>query len=392
MKRLASLVLFVFAAQLHTVAEPLIGGVLRHEGAHEIAVVFTEPVDASSLVNSDNYSIAPGSISTIRIAATNQGAILRVSGLSGATSGILNISGVLDPSGNLLPAASLEFDVTARAWVQVGDNELGFRSEVVGVPENGFDLFNGGVMQRDHYDDATYVAEQFSGDFDARVRVEYVEPAGAGAKAGIMIRESLDENKQRPVDPFDPAQAFSRYVELAVSAPVSALNEPNSAHQIWQRAEFPSMETLSLAVTNDAPPAFPDAWLRVVRIGNEFKMYRGTDGANWTQISGASFNPPLATNVYVGVAFSASNNDIPPETELRKSFVAKFRDYQLTTPNEVGGNISIQHRGDHAEVTWDGWTLQTAPTVLGPWDDLTTATSPLRVNFTDPKRFYRLKK
>jgi hypothetical protein len=122
-------------------------------------------------------------------------------------------------------------------------------------------------------------------------------------------------------------------------------------------------------------------------------MYRGADGANWTQIGGATFNPPLATNVYVGVAFSASNNDIPPETELRRSFVAKFRDYELTTEtNEVGGNLSIQNRGDHAEVIWDGWTLQTATTLFGQWDDLTTATSPLRVNFTEPMRFYRLKK
>ena len=153
------------------------------------------------------------------------------------------------------------------------------------------------------------------------------------------------------------------------------------------------METLSLTVTNDAAPAFPDAWLRVERIGHQFKMYRGSDGANWTQIGGATFNPPLSTNVYVGVAFSASNNDIPPETDLRKSFLAKFREYELKTKtNEVGGNISIAHRGDHAEVTWDGWTLQTAATVLGPWDDLTTATSPLRVNFTEPKRFYRLRK
>src|SRR5687768_1483903 len=101
MKRLASLILFVFAAQLHSQAEPLIGGVLRHEGAHEISVLFTEPVDASSLVNADNYSIVPGSISTIRIAATNQGAILRVTGLNNVQSGILNISGMFDRSGNM---------------------------------------------------------------------------------------------------------------------------------------------------------------------------------------------------------------------------------------------------------------------------------------------------
>lgn len=392
MKRLAGFLLFLTTIGAQAVPEPQIGAVLRNGNGYDISIIYTEPVDVGTLGTPENYAISPGSLSTVRIVATNQGALLRVTSSTPNTSGTVTLSNMTDPSGNALPVVTFPFDITSRRWAQIGANELGFRSEVIGIPENGFDLFNGGIQQRDEYDDATFAGEQVSGDFDVKVRVDFVEPAGAGAKAGIMIREHLDENKTRPLDPFDPAQAFSRYVELAVRAPQSVLGEGDSSHHIYQRAVFASFDTLELAVTNDAAPAFPDAWLRIERVGNQFKMYRGSDGANWLQIGGATFDPALTNNIWVGLAFSAQNDDIPAATELRKSFVAKFREYELTPKTSELGPLRIQFVGDHAEVTWEGaGTLQTAPTVTGPWSDISAATSPYPVNFNESMRFYRLR-
>jgi hypothetical protein len=387
-----ALLIFLLTFTARAFPEPKLGLVVQHGSAYDISVIFTEPVDVGSLGNPENYSVSPGSIAALRLCATNQGVILTVNGLQPGLPGVVNISGVMDPGGNLLPGASLEFTVGNLLWATIGANELGLNSEVVSLPDDGFDLFSGGIQQRDEYDDATFVGEKISGNFDVKVRVDYVDPAGAGAKAGIMIREELDAGRTRPLDPDDPAQAFSRYLELSVQAPRTVLDQPGAGHQIWQRAVSPSIDTLSLTVTNDAPPAFTNAWLRIERTGQQFNLYRGVDGVVWQQIGGATFNPPLATNVYVGLAFSPQNDDIPASSGLRKSFVAKFRDYELTPTTSAENNLRIQIVGDHAEVRWDSdWTLQTAPTVFGDWSDLTTATSPYRVDLNQPMRFFRLR-
>lgn len=390
MKAKAFAILFLFLAAITAPAapEPQLGDVLKHAGAHEISVIFTEPVDVGTLANPENYSIVPGTIVALRLCATNQGVILTVTGLQTGNQGAVNISGILDPMGNELPPASLDFKVINREWAQIGANELGLPSEVVALPDAGFDVFSGGIQQRDEYDDATFVGEQVSGSFDVKVRVDYVDPAGAGAKAGIMIREQLDTGKTRPLDPSDPAQAFSRYVELSVQAPTTLLGQPGAGHQIWQRPVVGNLDTISLTVTNDAPPAFTNAWLRVTRSGQLFTMYRGINGQQWEQLGSATFNPPFATNVYVGLAFSPQNDEVPPDD--RKSFLARFRDFKLEATSE--NNLRIQIVGDHAEVSWDSnWTLQTATSVLGDWSDLPTATSPYRVNLNERMRFFRLK-
>ena len=387
---LAILFVFFSALALQATPEPQLGDVLRYSDWHEISVIYSEPVDVPSLSNPENYSVSPGNIIGLRLCATNQGVTLTVSGLHIGDPGVLNISGVLDTSGNLLPGASLQFAVPDKLWATIGANELGFKPDVTAFPEHGFDLFSGGDQQRDEYDDATFVGESFPGNFDVKVRVDYVEPAGAGAKAGIMIREQLDDRKTRPLDPDDPAQAFSRYVELSVQAPVNALGQPGAQHQIWQRAVSPSLETIYIDPTNNAAPAFTNAWLRIERNGPLFNMYRSVDGKKWEQLGSVTFDPPLATNVYVGLAFSPQNDDIPFDTGLRKSFVAKFREYDLQ--QIADNNLRIKIVADHAEVSWDSnWTLQTAPTLTGQWTDLPLATSPYRVNLTEPTGFYRLR-
>jgi hypothetical protein len=392
MKTKAIAILFLFFATVATQAtpEPQLGDVLRHDNTHEISVIYTEPVDVGSLGNPENFSVPGHNILNMRLCATNQGVILTVAPFQTGDQSVVNISGVLDTSGNLLPAASLQFAVSSLLWATIGANELGFIPDVTAFPDHGFDLFSGGDQQRDEYDDATFVGERFSGNFNVKVRVDYVEPAGAGAKAGIMIREQLDEGKTRPLDPDDPAQAFSRYVELSVQAPVNALGQPGAGHEIWQRAVSPSLETISVTVTNDAPPAFTNAWLRIERNGPLFNMYRSVDGKQWQQLGSATFDPPLSTNVYVGLAFSPQNDDIPFDTGLRKSFVAKFREYDLQ--QIADNNLRIKIVADHAEVSWDSnWTLQTAPTLTGDWTDLPLATSPYHVDLTEPTRFYRLR-
>lgn len=371
-------------------AEPKLG-VLKNGNIFELSLIFEEPVDTISLQNPESYAISAGEIVTTRLIATNRGVILGVNGLSANTPVVLSINHVRDPALNELPPQQISFNTGARFWTVIGGNELGLPANVTAFSTNGFDVLSGGIQQRDEYDEATFAGELISGNFDVMVRVDFVAAAGAGAKAGIMIREEMDEGKSRPLDPTDPVQSFSRYIELAVRNSLTADNQPGIAmHQILVRPAKGSFVTDSLTVTNNAPPEFTNAWLRVERVGNEFKMYRGTDGVVWQQIGSANFESAAPEALYVGVAFSPQNDDLSPSSNLRDSFVAKFRDYELEV--ESSAEIFIRKTGaTTAELRWEGlWTLQTVTNLTNQWMSAPVQTNPQTINTDEKLRFFRL--
>jgi hypothetical protein len=149
-----------------------------------------------------------------------------------------------------------------------------------------------------------------------------------------------------------------------------------------------------LPTTNNAAPQFPDAWMRVQRVGAEFKMFRGTNGVGWEQIGSAEFPDSSPTNVFVGVAFSPQNEDLFQSSGLRNLFVAKFRNYDLTTNSS--GSITIQKLPvpGQAQLSWtSSWILQTTTSLPGTWEDTQNQANPqtITINTNEPKRFYRVR-
>jgi hypothetical protein len=388
-------VFFCLAFAISALADDPLLGILKHDAVQEITVIYQQPVEPNSALNLDNYHPTLGALTASSLVATNQGVTLTATGLSEGDSGLLTITNILDTAQNPLPDFHLDFFVTNRFWTTIGANEFGFPSNAYAVGTNGFDLFSGGVQQSDEYDETTFAGEQITGDFERKVRVAWIDPAGIHAKAGLMIRENLDENKRRPLDPDDVAQGFSRYIELAISAPQTATGDPGpAAHQLWMRETNGGQFTTSLIVTNDAIPTFPDAWLRVQRIGEEFRFFRGTNGVDWQQLGSAHFPDPAPTNIYVGVAFSPQNDDLSFGSGLRGTFAAKFRDYGGT--NAPSLKIAIQKTdATHAQISWTGpGILQTAsplPTTNAAWTDAPNQQNPQTINLTEPSRYYRLR-
>src|SRR5205823_5511429 len=56
----------------------------------------------------------------------------------------------------------------------------------------------------------------------------------------------------------------------------------------------------------NAAALFPNAWLRVRRIGNTILRYSSTNGVNWTFDAQTSPYPPLPNTAYVGIAVCAN--------------------------------------------------------------------------------------
>jgi alpha-L-fucosidase len=125
-----------------------------------------------------------------------------------------------------------------------------------------------------------YVFQAVSGDCSITARVLNMQNTAGWAKAGVMIRETLD--------------ASSKYVMNFIS--------PANGIALQQRA---STGGSASGVNNSGGIAAP-YWLRLVRSGDIFSAFASPDGINWTQTGTTSV--PMNANVYVGLAVCSVNN------------------------------------------------------------------------------------
>ncbi|GAB4254298.1 Ig-like domain-containing protein [Deferrisoma sp.] len=142
-----------------------------------------------------------------------------------------------------------------------------------------------------------------SDDFVVTVKVLSVENTNPWAKAGIMVRDSLDPDAAF-VDLFATPTNKNQRLQGRLTAGGSATG---------------TGDTLSVA--------FP-YWLRLRKVGNTFTAYYSTDGTTFSQYmnggSPASLTVPMSGDVYVGLAVTAHHNN--------KLATAKFDDFSIDCP------------------------------------------------------------
>jgi len=144
------------------------------------------------------------------------------------------------------------------------------------VSGSGLDIWNQGDAFRFLYQTRT-------GDGTLTARVTGITPTDPWAKAGVMIRESLDSG--------------ARNATMILSA---------SNGVAFQQRVTPLAATTSTIV---GPSVAPPYWVRVVRAGNNFTGYVSTSGASWTQIGTTSIAGFNSTALW-GLAVTAHNNSL----------------------------------------------------------------------------------
>ena len=125
-----------------------------------------------------------------------------------------------------------------------------------------------------------FVYRQVTGDCDIVAKVTAIQNTNGWAKAGVMIRSSLDSNSANAT---------------------MCLSYGNGTE--WQ------YRTATGGNTGFVVPSAADRvpyWVRVIRVGNGFTGYRSADGVTWVQ-AGTSQTIPMATPVYVGLAVTSHN-------------------------------------------------------------------------------------
>ncbi|MDB6040517.1 MAG: C-terminal target protein [Verrucomicrobiales bacterium] len=372
-------------------------GTLAKGSDQEVSVTFSAPVDPISATDLANYSVNSGSISEIRFVPLANASILTVSGLTISNSYTLTVHDVASADTSVQPLTSTNLSFTARSmtWAGVGGNETGIPQDVVAVGTNAFSVVSGALVFFSSqagfsYEEATFAYEQVSGNFDRAVQVEYQDAGSEWSRAGVMVREAVDENRPRQDNPDDLSQAFSRYQAVQVNPALQYDGTPaNNSYEINRRL-VTGGETEETDVSNSVPPAYPNVWVRLARSGNTFRMYRSDTGTNWIKLGETVFDPPFATNAFVGIHFSPELANIPPDNQSYHQKLARFSHYgDPHAPVEnVTPTIKIETTALGAQITFAG-TLQSASTVLGPWTTVVTG-SPYQIpNLAQGAKFFR---
>src|SRR6266516_4894292 len=128
-------------------------------------------------------------------------------------------------------------------------------------------------------DQFQYVYQPLQGDGELFTRVDSENGNNGWAKAGIMIRETLDGNAAYAFVMLTPAHGL--------------------AFQ-W-RTGTGSFSTNVAGAQVNIP-----YWLELVRLGNVFTGYASSDGLTWTQVG--TITIAMNTNAYIGLAVTAHDN------------------------------------------------------------------------------------
>jgi len=173
-----------------------------------------------------------------------------------------------------------------RDWTEKGVNTLkiwfignpgGFAEDPAGT----FTISGAGTDIWDNADEFRFAYKQLSGDGEMIARVTDVGTgSNAWAKAGVMIRETLD-----------PGSKHAMTV-------VTAGNGGGAAFQ-WR----PNTDDSSSSLHDLSPAVSPPHWVRIVRQGDTFTGHVSPDGATWTEQGSTTVS--MAQNVYIGMCITS---------------------------------------------------------------------------------------
>jgi len=169
----------------------------------------------------------------------------------------------------------------------------------VKVSEDGFDITAGGVDIWGVKDEFNFSYIERNGDFDIASRIESLSAPHLYTKAGLMAREDLT--------------ASCRHVYFQVFPNNNPRNKNNGGYEFQYRqekgGEMKAIYPKSSEGTPEFPVAYPNTWIRLQRIKNDFTGYYSKDGKNWKVYT--TFTIELPEKIYLGLAVTSHKaNDI----------------------------------------------------------------------------------
>jgi len=185
----------------------------------------------------------------------------------------------------------------------LGNPELSGTTEVM---NDGLEITAGGADIWGVRDEFHFAYFEQNGDFDLVTRIESLTEANLYTKAGIMAREELTDN--------------SRHIFFQVFPNNNARNKNNGGYEFQYRkdknGEMKAIYPARFDGVPEFPVNYPNTWIRLKRLGNEFTGYYSIDGKTWKMYT--RFTMELAQKVYLGLAVTSH--------DTKKTSTAVFRD------------------------------------------------------------------
>jgi mannan endo-1,4-beta-mannosidase len=160
--------------------------------------------------------------------------------------------------------------------------------------------------------DFFYVYTTLSGDGSMKARVASVENTDGWAKAGVMVRDVLEEDSPHAATGQTPR---------------------NGQQFLW--ANDYGQETDG---NNPIREVEPPAWARIERQGSTVTGYASNDGENWTETGSQEIE--LGEEVYIGL-FVYSHIDDTENTSVIDSVSGLGDDWESTAIGDAEGSVSV---------------------------------------------------
>lgn len=145
---------------------------------------------------------------------------------------------------------------------------------------NTISISGSGADIWDTADSFRFVYRPLYGDGVVEAKVNSITDTHAWAKAGVMIRQSLEPGARNVFAFLTPVNGVAAQARLSTGTTTSFTAGP-----WWIKAPY---------------------WVRLVRAGSRITAYSSPDGIAWTQV--AAFDVPMTAGVFAGFAVTSHDN------------------------------------------------------------------------------------
>ncbi len=221
----------------------------------------------------------------------------------------------------------------------------------------------GGADIWNQADEFHYYYEELAGDFDVTVRVDSITDTDAWARAGIMVRQTLNDDAEHAMVRKTPGNetSFQWRSDNGTAAKSTTSDEGEGESEL-------------------SGGTMVADWLRLTRSGDTVSAYGSSDGSTWTLIADISPSQiDLAASAYVGLAVCSHDvGTLCTGTFSNLSGIAPSNNQDIGAV-EVAGSVSTEGGGgDTAPIVSTGSAsnvTDTAATLNGALDELGGASS-----------------
>ncbi|MBN2507855.1 MAG: lamin tail domain-containing protein [Verrucomicrobia bacterium] len=281
----------------------------------QVHVLFSERVAAAAATHAGHYAISnAGGALAIRSAwldASGSNVVLQVGAMTENTTYTLVVNGLTDTAAAanpIPPDTATNFTTVASIAAAIGNPQP--PGGTVAVP-GGLDVTGGGAGLGGTSDQCQFSYLPRTGDFDVKVRVASMAPAGAWSKAALIAREDLAAGARSAGSVATPSMGGSWFqYRGTVNGPTASLGS--------------------------FPVNYPGTWLRLRRAGGLFTGYAGVDGQAWSALGSATLTMP--DTVLLGFAVSSQDTN--------DTATGAFRDFaEVTTASALTDPLGAEPLG-----------------------------------------------